>query len=228
MKMLDDPVMEVEVFVDLICPHSYIAVRRLEVALAQFEHGALVEVTWRGFQLDPFRARSFEEILVHSVIGNHRMSRAEAMDVAAQVQVTLKDAAAREGLTYNPATAAPVDTFDAHRMLHLAADYGVGGAAVKRIQEAYFAEGMAIGDPDVLATLVAEVGVDLDEADSVAHGDAFADAVLEDRARAARLGVGGVPFFLFDERYAVSGAQSARWLLAAMRHCWASAPVKSA
>ncbi|HWF73252.1 MAG TPA: DsbA family oxidoreductase [Solirubrobacteraceae bacterium] len=228
--MLDDPMraMEVEVFVDLICPHSYIAVRRLAVALAQFEHAGEVEVIWRGFQLDPTRARSFEDILVHSVIRNHRMSRSEAVDVAAHVQATLKDSAAREGLIYHPATARPVNTFDAHRMLHLAAEYGVGDAAVRRIQEAYFAEGMAISDPDTLAALVTEVGVDADEALAVAYGDAYGDDVLEDRERAARLGVGGVPFFLFDERYAVSGAQSARWLLAAMRHCWASRPVPHA
>jgi predicted DsbA family dithiol-disulfide isomerase len=228
--MLDDPVspMAVEVFVDLICPHSYIAVRRLERALAQFEHGAMVEVIWRGYQLDPLRERSFEEILVQSVMGHHRMGREEAIDVAAHVQVTLRDAAAHEGLIYHPASATPVNTFDAHRILHLAAEYGVCAAAVKRIQEAYFAEGLEIGRPETLATLAAEVGVDADEARSVALSDAFAGAVLDDRERAARLGVGGVPFFLFDERYAVSGAQSARWLLAAMRHCWASAPVHHA
>jgi predicted DsbA family dithiol-disulfide isomerase len=213
--------MEVEVFMDLICPHSYIAVRRFDAALAQFEDRADVEVIWRSFQLDTRRERSFEQILVESVMRNHRMSRAEAMDVAVHVQATLTDAAAREGLAYHPATADPVNTFDAHRMLHLAAEHGVCDAAVKRIQQAYFAEGMAIGDPETLAMLVAGVGVDLDEARSVALGDDYSSDVLDDRTRAASLGVGGVPFFLFDERYAVSGAQSARWLLAAMRHCWA-------
>jgi len=149
------------------------------------------------------------------------MSRAEALDVALQVHATLTDAAAREGLIYRPDHAAPVNTFDAHRMLQLAAAHGVGDAAVKRIQHAHFAEGLPIGDGETLASLVAGVGVDLDQARSVALGDDYADAVLEDRDRAARLGVGGVPFFLFDQRYAVSGAQSARWLLAAMSHCWA-------
>ncbi|HWF35612.1 MAG TPA: DsbA family protein [Solirubrobacteraceae bacterium] len=175
--------MEVEVFVDLICPHSYIAVRRLDAALAEFEDRADVEVIWRSFQLDTRRERSFEQILVESVMRNHRMSRAEAMDVAVHVQATLTDAAAREGLAYHPVTADPVNTFDAHRMLHLAAEHGVCDAAVKRIQQAYFAEGMAIGDPETLAMLVAGVGVDLDEARSVALGDDYSSDVLDDRTR---------------------------------------------
>jgi predicted DsbA family dithiol-disulfide isomerase len=213
--------MEVEVFVDLACPHSYIAVRRLDQALARFEHGSLVNVVWRGFQLDPMCARSFEEILVDSVIRNHGMSRAEAASVATHVCGTLAQAAAREELRYRPEVAGPVNTFHAHRMIHLAGAYGLADAAVRRIHEAYFAEGAPIGDRETLAMLVAGVGVDLDEARSVAFGEDYTDAVLDDRERAARLGVGGVPFFLFDERYAVSGAQSASWLLAAMRHCWA-------
>jgi predicted DsbA family dithiol-disulfide isomerase len=217
--------MEVEVFVDLICPHSYIAIRRLDDALARFEHRDDVEVHWRGFQLDTVRERSFDDILVQSVMRNNRMTRAEAMDVAVHVHATLKDSAAREGLIYNPATAGPVNTFHAHRMLHLADAHGLADAAVKRIQEAYFAEGRPIGDRETLALLVAGVGVEFDEARSVALSEMYAEEVLEDRWRAERLGVAGVPFFLFDERYAVSGAQSARWLLAAMRHCWASEPV---
>jgi predicted DsbA family dithiol-disulfide isomerase len=217
--------MQVEVFVDMICPHSYLAVRRLDQALARFEHGAAVEVIWRGFQLDPVRARSFEEMLVRSVMRNHRMTRAEALTVAVHVQATLSDAAAREGLSYHPEIMAPVNTFDAHRMLHLAGAHGLADAALKRIQAAYFAEGLPIGDRETLVHLLAAVGVDREEALTVAFGDEYTDAVLEDRERAASLGVGGVPFFLFDEFYAVSGAQSANWLLAAMRHCWVSQPV---
>jgi predicted DsbA family dithiol-disulfide isomerase len=212
--------MTVEIFVDLICPHSYIAVRRFDAALAQFEGRDQVEVIWRSFQLDTRRERSFQEILVENVMRNHGMSHTEAVDVTVHVQATLAEAAAREGLAYRPATARPVNTFDAHRMLHLAAEYGRCEAAVKRIQQAYFGDGMAIGHPETLAMLVAGVGVDAEEARFVAFGDDYSDAVLEDRGRAESLGVGGVPLFLFDERYAVSGAQSARWLLAAMRHCW--------
>jgi predicted DsbA family dithiol-disulfide isomerase len=183
---------------------------------------------WRSYQLDDRHESSFDDILVRSVMRNHRMSEAEASDVAVHVHATLREAAAREGLLYSPEKAAAVNTFDAHRLLHLAAERGLADAAVKRLQEAHLADGLPLGDPETLALLVAGTGVDLDEARSVALGDAYADAVLEDRERAASLGIAGVPFFLFDERYAVSGAQAARWLLAAMHHCWAAGRVPQA
>jgi predicted DsbA family dithiol-disulfide isomerase len=109
----------------------------------------------------------------------------------------------------------------AHRMVHLAAAHDLGDAAVRGIQQLYFAEGIGIDDPERLEILVAGLGIDLDESSSVAHGDAYADAVLEDQARAAALGVATVPFFLFGERYALSGVRSQRWLLEALKHSWA-------
>jgi predicted DsbA family dithiol-disulfide isomerase len=214
--------MDIEVFIDLICPHCYVAVRRLDQALERFEHADEVEVIWRSFQLDDLHESSYGDILVRNVMRNHRMTHAEASGVAVHVHATLTEAAEREGLIYRPESAGAVNTFDAHRMLHLAAEDGVGDAAVKRLQAAHLSEGLPISDPETLALLMAGVGVDLDKARSVARSDLYADAVIEDRERAASLGIAGVPFFLFDERYAVSGAQSARWLLAAMRHCWAS------
>ena len=104
-------------------------------------------------------------------------------------------------------------------MVHLAATHGLGDVAVKRIQEAYFADGLQIADRETLALLLAEVGVDLDEARTVALGSAYADAVVADRERADELGVGSVPFFVFDERWVVSGAQSAWWVLEMLRRC---------
>jgi predicted DsbA family dithiol-disulfide isomerase len=213
-------VLEIEVFIDLICPRCYVAVRRLADALARFGHQVEVEVVWRSFQLAPGNERSFDELLVQAVMRNHRMTRVDAVEVVGDVHARLVEAAADEGLLYDPAMAGPIDTFAAHRMLHLAAARGLCGAAVQRIQRAYFAEGMPIGHPGTLAMLLAEVGVDHEEARSVALGDAFEDAVHDNRDRAEQRGISSVPFFLFDERLAVSGAQSAWWLLMMMRRCW--------
>jgi predicted DsbA family dithiol-disulfide isomerase len=210
---------EVEVFIDLVCPHCYIAAPRLDEALARFARIADVDVVWRSFQLDVARGRSFSEILVERVMYNHRMTRGESADVADDVHSRLREVAAREGLVYRPEIAGPVDTFDAHRMLHLAAANGVGGPAIKRIQRAYFEEGVPIGDAQTLAMLVADVGIDREEARSVAYGDAYADAVLDDRDRAEQRGIWSLPFFVFDKRYAVSGAQSPTWLLEVMTRC---------
>jgi predicted DsbA family dithiol-disulfide isomerase len=213
--------MTVEVFLDLICPRCYLALHHLQDALAVFEHGSEVLIVYRGFRLDPVRGRSFHEILVEDVMRNHRMTRPEADDVAADVQERLREAAGRDGLLYRPEAAGPVDTFAAHRMVHLAAAHDLGDAAVRGIQQLYFAEGIGIDDPERLEILVAGLGIDLDESSSVAHGDAYADAVLEDQARAAALGVATVPFLLFGERYALSGVRSQRWLLEALKHSWA-------
>jgi predicted DsbA family dithiol-disulfide isomerase len=109
--------MKVEVFVDLICPRCYLALHRLNDALAMFEHGDEVQIVYRSFPLDPVRGRSFHEILVEDVMRNHRMTRPEAADVAADVQERLREEAGRDGLVYRPETAGPVDTFDAHRMV---------------------------------------------------------------------------------------------------------------
>lgn len=213
--------MKVEAFIDLICPRCYLALHYLNDALAMFEHSAEVQIVYRGFQLEPARGRSFHETLVEDVMRNHRMSRPEALDVAADVQERLRATAAREGLNYRPETAGPVDTFDAHRMVQLAAVHGLGDLAVRRLQEAYFAEGIGIADPESLDILVAGLGIDFEESRSVAFGDAYREAVLEDHARAAALGIATVPFFLFGERSALSGVHSPRWLLEMLRHAWA-------
>jgi len=179
-----------------------------------------MEVVWRGLQLDPMGACSFDDVLVARVMRHHRMSLAAAKDLVIDVHRRLRAVAARESLLYNPELAGPVDTLAAHRMVHLAGTHGLSSAAVKRIQEAYFAGGTQIDDPDTLVTLLADVGIDAVEAGPVARGDAFIDSVLEDRERAAELGVTSVPFFVLDGRYALSGVPSESWLLAALSHCW--------
>jgi predicted DsbA family dithiol-disulfide isomerase len=212
--------MEVEAFIDFICPRCYIAVRYLSDALAMFEHRDDVRIAWRSFQLDVLSGRSFDELLALDVMRNHRMKRADATDVAVTVLTKLREAAARAGLVYEPGTTTPGNTFAAHRMLQLAAGHGTADLAVERMQRASFEQGMAIDDRESLALVVAEVGIDPDAARSVAFGDAYADAVFADRDRAERRGIWSVPFFICDDRFGVSGAQSPRWLHEMMRRCW--------
>jgi predicted DsbA family dithiol-disulfide isomerase len=212
--------MEVEAFIDFICPRCYLAVRYLSDALAMFEHSDHVRIVWRSFQLDVLSGSSFDELLVRGVMRNHRMKRADAEDVAATVNTKLREAAARAGLVYEPRTTTPGNTFAAHRTLQLAAAHGIADLAVERIQRAYFQHGMAIDDYESLAILASEMGIDPDIARSVAFGDSYADAVFADRDRAERRGIWSVPFFVCDDRFVVSGAQSSRWLHEMMRRCW--------
>jgi len=131
--------------------------------------------------------------------------------------------AAAEGLSFRFTVAQSGNTFDAHRLLHLAADRGLGDAAKERLLAAYFAEGEPIGDPETLVRLVAEVGVAADEAGAVLQSDAYAEAVRADEREAAMLGISGVPFFVVDGRYGISGAQSAELIASALEQAWAEA-----
>jgi predicted DsbA family dithiol-disulfide isomerase len=133
------------------------------------------------------------------------------------------DAAAGEGLHFDFDRARPGSTVDAHRLLHLAADRGRQAELKERLLLAYFSEGRTIGDPDTLADLAAEAGLDRAEARAVLASDAYLAAVREDQATARGLGISGVPFFVLDRAYGVSGAQPADVLLDALRQAWAAA-----
>ena len=119
----------------------------------------------------------------------------------------MTERAAAEGLEFHFDLARGGNTFDAHRLIHLAATYGHQAAAQERLMRAYFTEGEAISDPETLVRLVAELGVDADEARDVLAADRFAEDVREDEQLAGQLGIQGVPFFVLDRRYGVSGAQ---------------------
>jgi predicted DsbA family dithiol-disulfide isomerase len=131
--------------------------------------------------------------------------------------------AAAEGLAFDFSVARPGNTFDAHRLLHLAADRGVQGAVNERLLLAYFTEGQPIADVPTLVRLAGEAGLDPAEAAAVLDSDAYAAEVRADEAEARALGIRGVPFFVLDRKYGVSGAQPAEALLEVLRTAWAEA-----
>jgi predicted DsbA family dithiol-disulfide isomerase len=191
----------VEIWSDVVCPWCYLGKRRFENALAEFEHRDEVEVRYRSFELNP-AAPPVAERRQHG--GEERLT---AM-------------AAEEGLEYHLDATRPGNTFDAHRLLQLAADRGVQPEVKERLMRAYFTEGEAVGDRDALVRVVAEAGLDADEARAVLAGDRYADAVREDEALAARIGIQGVPFFVLGRRFGVSGAQPAELMLEALERSW--------
>jgi predicted DsbA family dithiol-disulfide isomerase len=200
----------VEIWSDVVCPWCYVGKRRLESALAKFDRP--VEVVWRSFELDPSAPRERELPAAEHLAAKYGMSVEQAQ--ASQSQLT--ELAAAEGLEYHLDRTRGGNSFDAHRMIHLAAAHGLQDAAKERLMRAYFTEAEPIGDPDTLVRLMAEIGIDEDEARSVLHGDAYADAVREDEHVATRIGIQGVPFFVLNRRYGVSGAQPAEVLLEAL------------
>ncbi len=125
------------------------------------------------------------------------------------------------GLEYHLDRVRAGNTFDAHRLIHLAATHGMGGALKERLLAAYFTEGRSVGDHVTLAELAAEVGLDPIEVEETLAGEAFASEVRADEARATALGATGVPFFVIDGTYGVAGAQGADVLLGALERAWA-------
>ena len=140
----------------------------------------------------------------------------------------MTERAAAEGLEFRFDLARGGNTFDAHRLIHLAATYGHQAAAKERLMRAYFTEGEPIADPETLIRVLAEVGVDPGEARDVLQTDRFAEDVREDELLASQLGIQGVPFFVLDRRYGVSGAQPPEVLVQALERAWGEAVSLSA
>jgi predicted DsbA family dithiol-disulfide isomerase len=207
--------LNVEIWSDVVCPWCYIGKRRFEAALAEFPHE--VKTTWRSFELDPGAPAAREHSATEHLAAKYGMSIEQAQ--ASHAQMT--ELAAREGLDYHFDTARGGNSFDAHRLIHLAAAHDKQDEAKERLMRAYFTEGVAIGDREALVALAADIGLDADEARAVLDGDAYADAVREDEVLAQRIGIQGVPFFVLDRRLGVSGAQPAEVLVQALEQACA-------
>jgi predicted DsbA family dithiol-disulfide isomerase len=212
-------VLRVEIWSDVVCPWCYIGKRRFETALSGFEHQDEVDVVWRSFELNPRSARREEGGLAERLARKYGMTLEQAK--AANARVTA--AATGEGLDFRLDIAKPGNTFDAHRLIHLAQDLGLQGAAEERLMAAYFTEGRPVGDPETLVELLTEIGVSPDDARETLKGDAHAASVREDEREAVELGISGVPFFVLDRRYGVSGAQPPDLILQALRQAWKDA-----
>jgi predicted DsbA family dithiol-disulfide isomerase len=201
--------MNVEIWSDVVCPWCYIGKRRFERAVASFGHPDEVEVTYRSFELDPSapgqRTGTHAEHLAHK----YGMTVAQAE----QANEQMTERAAADGLDFRLDLIRGGNTFDAHRLLHLASERGLQPEMKERLMRATFTEGLPIADKPTLVRLATEVGLPAAEAQAVVDGDDYADAVRADEQQAARYGITGVPFFVADGKYAVSGAQSPEVLL---------------
>jgi predicted DsbA family dithiol-disulfide isomerase len=211
--------MKVEIWSDIACPWCYVGKRRFESALRQFEHAAEVEVVWRSFELDPnappSHAESQDELLAKKY--GMPVEKARAMNER------MAGEAAKEGLDFHFDRVRVGNTFDAHRLVHLAAASGQADAMKERLMRAYLTEGQAIADPVTLVRLGTEVGLDPERVREVVAGEAYASDVRADEQRARTFGISGVPFFAIDERYGVSGAQTPEVLLGALRQAYEEA-----
>lgn len=208
--------MKVEIWSDFICPFCYIGKRRFEEALKQFAHRDEVEVIYRSFELDPNAPKDFDYDVHGLLASKYGMSRERAQAMNADMTKQAADV----GLEYRFDTAVPTNTFDAHRLAKYASGSGKLEQMTERLLQAYFTDSKHIGDHAVLSALADEAGLDPKEAADMLAGDAYKDEVRADEQEAAELGIRGVPFFVLNRKYGVSGAQPPEVLAQALQQAW--------
>ena len=208
--------MKVEIWSDIMCPFCYIGKRRFENALEQFTHKGDIQIVWRSFQLDP-DIQYVPGKTIHEVLSD---KKGWTKEEARQMNQRVSEMARQEGLEYNMDKAIPANTLDAHRFTHLAAKYGLQDLAEERLFSAYFTEGKNIGDKDALMQLGKEISLPEEELHNLFETDGYAQEVMLDSYEAQQIGVRGVPFFVLDRKYAVSGAQSSNVFLEALNTAW--------
>jgi predicted DsbA family dithiol-disulfide isomerase len=211
------PFVKVEIWSDVVCPWCYIGKRHFEAALAAFDHRDEVEVVWRSYELDPTAPPEREGDYAGRIAAKYGMTREEA-----QVRIDrITSTAAQAGLVFDFDIARPGNTFDAHRLIHLGAERGLQDVVKERLLAATFVEGEPIGDRETLVRLAAAAGLDPEEARTVLEGDAHAEAVRADEREAVAYAISGVPFFVIDQTYGISGAQPPEVFIEILERAWA-------
>lgn len=211
--------MRVDIWSDVVCPWCYVGKARFENALGSFAHRDEVEVVYRSFELDPARPAGERETVLGMLSRKYGMPPEQAREAEERVA----GLARAEGLGYN--SQRPVgNTFSLHRVLHLGKEQGVQHDLLAAIYRAYFAEAREIFDAPVITAVAAAAGLDAEAVRKVLdNGDAYAGDVRADENEARRLGISGVPFFVFDMTLGVSGAQAADTFSQALEQAWARA-----
>lgn len=208
--------MRVDIWSDVVCPWCYVGKRRFEAALAGFEHRDDIEVVWHSFELDPQAPQVRDGDRLDHISKKYGVTREQAQ----AMEQRLVDAAQGLDLDFRFDRARGGNTFDAHRLIHLGAEHGLGDTVKERFLKGFFTDGEPIGDPAALARLAVEAGLPADEVDEVLAGDRYADAVRADEATARAYGITGVPFFVVDETYGISGAQPPEVLTNVLERAW--------
>ena len=214
-----EQVVNIEIWSDVVCPWCYIGKRRFEDALSRFDHRDEVTVTWRSFELDPTAPSVRSGDLATHIARKYGMEQEGGMRAIAHMTAQ----AAGEGLDYHLESARGGNTFDAHRLIHLAAARGVQDQVKEAFLAAYHVDGVPIGDRDELARVAVAAGLEPEDVEAVLAGDAYAADVRADEEEAGDLGISGVPFFVIGRRFAVSGAQPADLILDALDRAWTRA-----
>lgn len=208
--------MQIEIWSDVNCPWCYIGKRRFESALSRFAHKDDVEVTWKSYQLDPGLPQHYSGTELEYLCQAKGMSPGQVSRMFEHVG----SSAAQEGLSYKFGSVKVANSFDAHRLLHLARQGGRADALKEALLSAHFELGQDTADPDALVAVAIAAGLDEAEVRATLASDRFADEVRADIDEARALGISGVPFFVIDRTYGISGAQPADLFVRALDEAW--------
>ncbi|QEH41978.1 DsbA family oxidoreductase [Chitinophaga sp. XS-30] len=205
--------MKIDIWSDVACPFCFIGKRNLEAALAQFPHRDEVAVTWHNFELDPQAKTDYKENQYELLARKYGMTVEQAKDNTERVVQSGQAA----GIAFDFDRVVPTNTFNAHRLIQLAHRHGLQDAAEEKLFKAMFEEGKHIGRKETLQEIAEAIGLDAAATAEMLNGDAYTEAVRADEAEAQSLGIRGVPFFVLDRKYAVSGAQPVAVFLQALQ-----------
>jgi predicted DsbA family dithiol-disulfide isomerase len=209
--------MDIHIWSDIVCPWCYLGKRRFEHALAIFDHRDEVEVTHRSFQLDPTRPR-------HETTNRRTMLKTKYQltdDKVREMDARMERLAEIEGLEYHLTEAGVTgNTLDAHQLLQFGKARGIQDAVIERLYRAYFTEQRSVFERQSLVALAGEAGLDEAESRDMLERDGYVNAVEADVREARSLGVNGVPFFVIDGRYGISGAQATDVFTEALSRAW--------
>lgn len=199
-----------------MCPFCYIGKRKFEAALAQFPHKEQINIVWKSFQLNPDMKSEPGKSTIQHLSEVKGWSLEEARRITSQVTGMAREV----GLTYDFDKAVVANSWDAHRLIQLAKKHGLGDAAEEVLFRAYFTEGRDTADHATLLDLGKSIGLDGGEVTAMLQSDQFGQAVEQDIYEAQQVGVRGVPFFVLNRKYAVSGAQAPETFLGALQTAW--------
>jgi predicted DsbA family dithiol-disulfide isomerase len=208
--------MKIEIWSDVACPWCYIGKRRFEAALAEFPHRDSVQVQWRSYQLDPTLPEHYDGTELDYLSTRKGMAPAQVSQMFEHVAEQAKG----EGLNYRFDAVVVANSFTAHRLMHLAAAHGKQDAAKERLLSDHFEHGKDIGSREHLTALGLDLGIGAAELDELFTTDKYADDVRQDFEEGRALGISGVPFFVIDRKYGLSGAQPPAMFSQALAQAW--------
>lgn len=209
--------MKIEIWSDIMCPFCYIGKKRFDDALAQFEHKDQVEIIWKSFMLSP-ELKTDPSKNINQFLAEHK---GISLEEATGMNDYVTNMAAHAGLTYDFSKAVVANSFNAHRFSHFAKQYGKQNEAEEKLFAAYFTEGKNIDDAETLMAMAAELGLDVTKLANVMGSGAYAKDVMADIDEAQELGIRGVPFFVLNRKYAISGAQETTVFLDTLQKAFA-------